>query len=143
MIDQAWTRERSRTIVCLDSYQDGNPVGRIYDPLLGMESFKSLSQFLLKMEAMLDEAQMPQSYTAKRTFPTITEPMDSYTPPIHVRRGAKATFEVQILFRQHTSWQGVVTWLEEEMEQSFRSVLELVFLMDSALRDVEQGDLPA
>ena len=139
MIDQSWTRERSRTIVCLDSYQDGNPVGRIYDPLLGVESFKSLSQFLIKMEAMLDDAQMPQSYTAKRTFPTITEPMDSFAPPVHVRRGATATFEVQVLFRQHTSWQGVLVWREKNMEHSFRSVLELVFLMHSALHNQERS----
>ena len=138
MIDQSWTRERSRTLVCLDSYRNGVPEGRIYDPLLGVETFKSMSQFLIKMEAMLDEAQMPQSYTAKRTFPTFTEPLDFDAAPVHLRRGEEATFEVQVLFRQHTSWQGVITWLEEQMEQSFRSVLELILLMDSALRDAEK-----
>ena len=138
MIDNNWTRERTRTLVCLDSYHNGVPEGRIYDPQLGVETFKSMSQFLIKMEALLDENQMPQSYTAKRTFPTITEPMDFDALPVHPRKGARATFEVQVLFRQHTSWQGVITWMEEQMEQSFRSVLELIILMDSALRDAEK-----
>ena len=43
------------------------------------------------------------------------------------------TFAVRILFRQNASWQGSVTWLEGNREESFRSVLELIFLMDSAL----------
>lgn len=139
MIEQHWGKERSKTIVCLDGYRDGVPEGRIYDPQLGVESFKSMSQFLIKMEAMLDEMQMPQSCTDKRTFPTVTEPLDCSAPPFHVRRGTEATFEIQVIFRQHTSWQGVITWLEQQQEQSFRSVLELILLMDSALRSAERS----
>lgn len=44
-----------------------------------------------------------------------------------------------MIFRQHTSWQGVVIWLEQQMEQSFRSVLELILLMDSALRSRDES----
>jgi len=56
-----------------------------------------------------------------------------------VPRGAKATFELKILFRQHTSWQGTVVWREKKTEHSFRSVLELVLLLDSALRELEES----
>ena len=140
MVDQYWSRERSKTIVCLDSYHNGVPVGRIYGPHIGFQRFNSLSQFLIKMEEMLDDAQMPQSYTALRTFPTVTEALDSGAPSLQPRRGAHATFEIQVIFRQHTSWQGVINWLEEKMEQSFRSVLELILLMDSALRQAEGSE---
>ena len=34
---------------------------------------------------------------------------------------------------QDASWQGSVTWLEQGQEESFRSVLELILLLDSAL----------
>ena len=139
MIEQPWVRERSKTIVCLDSYHDGVPAGRIYSPHLGMEHFNSLSQFLIKMEEILDESQVPRSYTKLRTFPTVTEPLDPGAPTLQLKRGAQATFEMQIIFRQHTSWQGVITWLEERMEQSFRSVLELILLMDSALRKTKEA----
>jgi len=37
------------------------------------------------------------------------------------------------MFRQHASWQGGVLWVEGKAEQSFRSALELILLMDSAL----------
>lgn len=139
MVEQPWLRERSKTIVCLDSYHNGVPVGRIYGPHIGVERFNSLSQFLIKMEEILNDSQMPQSYTSVRTFPTFTEPLDSGAPALQLRRGSQATFEMQIIFRQHTSWQGIITWLEERMEQSFRSVLELILLMDSALRQAEGG----
>ena len=52
-------------------------------------------------------------------------------------KGKVATFTIRVLFRQHTSWQGTILWLEKNMEQSFRSVLELILLMDSALRRIE------
>lgn len=140
MTEQRWVHESRKTIVCIDSYEKGNPAGRIYNSYADAESFESLTQFLLKMETLLDELQLPQSFTATRSFCSLTEPVSSHPPEIHIRRGSKATFEVQVIFRQHTSWQGTVIWLEEHMEQSFRSVLELILLMDNALRKLEGCD---
>ena len=137
MIQKSWVQERNKTLICLDSYRDGIPEGRIYGAHFGVDTFKSLSQFLIKMEELLEETQMPQSYTAKRSFSTITAPLECGTAAFQLRRGAAATFELQIIFRQHTSWQGTILWLEENLEQSFRSVLELILLMDSALRRVD------
>ncbi len=45
----------------------------------------------------------------------------------------KATFLIQILNRQHATWQGTVKWLENNQEIPFRSELELIRLMDSAM----------
>lgn len=130
-----------KTIVCLDSYHDGVPKGRIYSSTQEAHTFESLSQFLIKMENLLDETQMPQSCTVIRTFPTITEPLDNRLPPLQIRKGLKATFEVQVIFRQHTSWQGMINWLDQRLEQSFRSVLELILLMDSALRTAKGSEV--
>ena len=47
--------------------------------------------------------------------------------------GRLAPFIVRILFRQNASWQGSVVWVEGRQEERFRSALELVLLMDSAL----------
>ena len=135
MVEQTWSGARMKTIICIDSYHNGVPVGRIYNPTFGVDTFKSLSQFLLKMETMLDESKMPQSSTAKRTFFNIADSLEADPSPSQSRRGELATFELRVIFRQHTSWQGVVTWLEAQMEQSYRSVLELILLMDSALRE--------
>lgn len=139
MIERMWGHESRKTLVCVDSYNDGILKGRFYNGWQEADSFESLSQFLNKMEFLLDELHMPQAYTEKRTFPHPVEPLESRTPPSRISRGTKATFELQVIFRQHTSWQGVVVWLEQQWEQSFRSVLELVLLMDSALRGAERS----
>ena len=131
-----WINPRQNILVCVDSYRDGNPVGRIFCQGMETESFASLSQFLLRMDHLLDRRQSPQSFTSKRCFAEVAPP-DSPAAPLPFRRGAEATFAVQVLFRQHTSWQGVVNWQEGKLEQSFRSALELVVLMDSALRHRE------
>lgn len=140
MIAKPWVSQYQKNLVCVDSYQNGVPVGRILRPGMEPESFESLSQFLIKMEEILEERQVPQSYTATRSFNALVEPLGSQ-PASPIRKGAGATFEVQVLFRQHTSWQGVVFWQEAKQEQSFRSVLELILLMDSALRSTEGADL--
>ena len=137
MLEHPWTRERNKTIICLDSYHNGVPVGRIYGPSAEAVEFQSLTQFLIKMEAILDDNKMPQSFTSPRTFAAI-DPVSITTTAPEFQRGQMATFTLQVLFRQHTSWQGVITWMEERMEQSFRSVMELILLMDSALRPNEE-----
>lgn len=137
MVERVWVNEERKVLICVDDYEKGVPVGRFYNPCLEAESFESLSQLLIKLEMLLDELQMPQSYTATRTFSTMVEQMGSRLPQQDIRRGIRGTFELQVIFRQHSSWQGVVIWRERQLEQSFRSVLELVMLMDSALRSAE------
>ena len=51
-----------------------------------------------------------------------------------LQNGAVATFSMRILFRQNSSWQGSLTWIEGNQEEYFRSVLELIVLMENALR---------
>lgn len=131
--------EYRTTIVCIDSYQESEPRGRIYNASLdGGEAFESLMQFLLRMESLLDEMKFPQSFTARREFAPAAGPLDVGSGDGE-RRGKLATFTVKILFRQNASWQGCVTWLERGKEESFRSALELAFLMDSAISASKQS----
>lgn len=137
MIHRPWVSECRKNLVCVDSYENGVLRGRLCNPCRETEAFESLSQFLIKMEQLLDEMQLPQSYTETRTFSPFLPEEPPAVMSSAARRGGRATFEVQVLFRQHTSWQGVLRWREKNLEHSFRSVLELVLLMDSALRSLE------
>jgi len=47
----------------------------------------------------------------------------------------KCTFEISVKFQQNSTWQGQILWAEKNMKQSFRSVLEMLRLMDEALED--------
>ena len=55
--------------------------------------------------------------------------------------GSREAFLIQILNTQNATWQGTVTWTDGKKTQSFRSALELIKLIDSALE--EQGQTPA
>lgn len=136
LVQKLWIPESRKTTVCVDSYQDGIFRGRFYGPDRDCRSFGSLSQFLVMMEDMLEQSNSPQSDTAHRSFSTLVQ-QTAASPRSGIPRGEQATFELQILFRQHTSWQGQVVWKDRHREQSFRSVLELILLMDSALRGLE------
>lgn len=52
-----------------------------------------------------------------------------------------ATFIVKVKCNQNATWQGTVTWVEEKVEESFRSTLELIRLMDSALPEEQKKTL--
>ena len=139
MLQKVWAGENRRMTVFVDAYDDGVIKGRILNAYQELESFESLVQFLMAVEAILEDQQMPQSYTSLRTFSDLIPMGEGSTVATHIRKGVKATFELQVLFRQHSSWQGVIIWRERKLEQSFRSVLELVMLMDSALRSAKEG----
>lgn len=41
--------------------------------------------------------------------------------------------------RQNATWQGTVTWVDRNEKQQFRSALELIKLIESALGEAEGG----
>lgn len=135
MKTRAWNNAFRLTLLCVDSYDDGVLCGRIYNPYKenGIE-FKSLSQFLLLMEDILDEMDYPQSFTNTRSFASSVDDFPKTSSP-ELQRGKLETFSIRVIYRQHTSWQGYVVWNEKNKEECFRSVLELILLIDSALRE--------
>lgn len=52
--------------------------------------------------------------------------------------GKEATFLIKILFREHSTWQGVIYWRETGEKQAFRSFLEMIMLIASALESVKE-----
>lgn len=140
MIPKIWVQENRRNLLCVDSYESGVMRGRFFNCYQEMEPFDSLSQFLIRMEQLLNDLQAPRAYTEARTFSSLLE--DAHSDPARscARRGKRATFELNVLFRQHSSWQGTLLWREKGLEHSFRSVLELVILLDSALRSLDETE---
>ena len=73
-------------------------------------------------ENLFDENKFPQSFEAKRSFVARTAHMADKIPELPRESGRLATFVIRLLFRQHASWQGLVTWVESKVEEPFRSV---------------------
>ncbi len=135
-----WKSASRETIVCIDKYENSIPEGRIYNARLGMSiQFRSTMEFIKKLEMILEKMKFPQSFSANRKFQPIEETNAEDAPVAVQKKGASATFMLNVLFRQNASWQGSVIWLEGQQEESFRSVLELLLLMDSALCESTAG----
>lgn len=125
------------TLVCIDHYEHKVLRGKIYNPSHenGVR-FESTMEFLLQMEKMFNELNCPQSFAALRTFrPKSPEYISDAQSGNCLKEGERATFSLRILFRQNSSWQGSLLWHEGKTEEPFRSVLELLLLMDSALSE--------
>ena len=133
--------EYRRTMVCIDSYENGVPAGRFYNPFFPEgKTFSSLTQFLIGMEDALNEMNFPQSFAVARSFSGAHGQRKALRPEGDAHTGILATFAIRLIFRQNASWQGNVIWNERQMESHFRSVLELASLMDGALTQVLRED---
>ena len=136
MNDRVFGNDYWVTMVYVDSYQDNVLRGWFTNPYLKKpHEFSSLSDFIMKMESMLDLMGLPQSYSANRSFRSSPATVSPTAVP-NLKRGGKATFCLNVRFRRNSSWQGTLNWLENGRKQNFRSVLELIVLKDSALREM-------
>ncbi len=95
------------------------------------------------VEFYLDRLDFPQRSTMQRSFrkqeaisidygkrPAREEIMSN----LENKKGEEGTFIVQVKYRQNATWQGQVIWAEENKKMYFRSALELLRLIDDALR---------
>lgn len=137
--------------ICIDSVADGEMSGEIYhcykkEPL----KFSNIIRMIETADKFFDQIKFPQSATQIRSFekkePTMEAVPEKVCIPQEVleKRGTKGTFLLNVKYRQNATWQGSVTWVDEQREQYFRSTLELLKLIDGALEkrndDEENSD---
>lgn len=134
--------------VCISDVVDGDFVGELWQQYEAYpSSFHGITDMIFQMEELYDKWNFPQRSTNCRSFRTET---DSGASGVHVKRGKrmsvhnvqekrgkKGTFIVQVQYRQNSTWQGQVVWAEENRKEHFRSALELMKLIDSAMSENE------
>ena len=130
-------------ILCIDAVKNSVMSGRIYhgyrkQPLY----FQSLEQMVRYAGDFFDEIGFPVADTNSRSF---LEHHCAYhkankkqrilsDAELMRRRGKLASFVLRVQHRQYSSWQGSVTWIEQKQTRTFHSALELVKLLETALR---------
>ena len=132
--------ERKTNIVKLFSYENRNPVGVVRNLGYGKELyFENLTQLFLCVDYLMNMMDYPPETMMARSFYQDGEEASDWIEGRVAPKDAKviASFKVDMLFRQNASWQGSLTWLEQELSAQFRSALELVFLLDSVLERCE------
>lgn len=130
--------------LCIDERGDEDYNGRVYDQYHEEPvRFRGMLDALRCVEFYLDRLDFPQRSTMQRSFrkqeaisidygkrPAREEIMSN----LENKKGEEGTFIVQVKYRQNATWQGQVIWAEENKKTYFRSALELLRLIDDALR---------
>ncbi|WP_312092548.1 hypothetical protein [Aminipila sp.] len=142
-------------LVCIDKSADEALEGRLYcgySRFNGVK-FTDLHELLLLLEEIMDRIQCPGAGTNMRAFKEDGESVTLDRSEIREakkvmrkfdtgsERGEKATFILQIKFRQNASWQGTVQWVEKKQSLNFRSALELIKIIDSACEQGYQANI--
>ena len=97
----------------VDEGRDGSFKGLVAGPqLAGPTPFSSLPRLILLLDSLMD-------------LETESPPVKALSPDI------RPSLELEVLFRQNYSWQGRLRWLEGGQEAVFRSVLELMILIET------------
>ena len=129
-------------LVAVDSYDHQVPAGHLFYPAREeCRAFSSLTQLLLQMNACMDVENIPQAFHAVRTFFPRSGFVAGETRDATLCAGKEATFTVNVLYRRNSSWQGKVTWMEKGTTERFRSVLELMHLINSAILEQDMRPL--
>jgi len=133
------------------SYGHGMLRGKLHSQYLESPyEFFNFIRMLEKMEEVFDSKGFPERFLLPRNFSGTkrgrmkrdTERNDAMKDPINPINtdktvDSKCTFEVTVRFRQNATWQGQILWAEKNKKQNFRSVLEMLKLMDEALSNGE------
>lgn len=56
------------------------------------------------------------------------------------RGGQKASFSIKIMFREYSTWQGIIFWREGKVQQAFRSFKEMLYMIASAVESTVSGN---
>lgn len=137
-------RERNIFCICIDQFQDSGMKGRLYHRY--SDSAILLTEvcgFILEMERVFDNINYPQAAVQSRRYVDFIQKKNEYkelklkqqTEEIMQQKGKKCTFVIHVQYRQNATWQGRVSWIEKNMTKQFRSVLELIKLLYSALEN--------
>ncbi len=140
--------------ICVNSNESADYQGLIYhqysdEPI----EFDGLTDFLVKAEELFDTWDFPQRGVAQRYFKKSNRDEVGYHRkkqddrlPIEIiqesagvrnvqnKKGKLGTFVVQVVYRQDATWQGHVIHQEENNKIDFTSALELVKIIDNAIK---------
>ena len=134
-------------ILCVDYYLDEKINGRIYhryqtEPI----RIGGMLEAVFEIDAFFDRLGYPFPGTESHYFikhektQRIKMTRKLSDEEMLKNNGEQGTFIIRVEQRQHSSWQGRVTWVEEGKTENFRSALELLKMIDGALdgRDIKE-----
>ena len=129
-------------VLCIDRVEGRQVSGRFYHRFEEEATgFANLEQMLFQFERFFDGISFPYLSTAGRTFQKNVRKKEREQKraekmsdrELLKKHGELGTFIVRVQPRQNSSWQGRITWMEEDRTLCFRSVWEMIKLIASAV----------
>lgn len=135
--------EMKTSIIHILSYHHKNIEGYLENSFLkSPRYFENLTQMIFLIEQLLDARAFPLRGTSVRSFSGSTIKKNTCKDKFNKADDVPvASFRISVMFRQNSSWQGNIQWMEDKVVTPFRSVLELIQLMDSVLSRFDCDDL--
>ena len=136
-----WPEYAATMILCFDQWENDMAIGSLWTFFQSTPiPFHGLDNLLFIMDAMMDQAEQPMPWMARRHIKeqakshlnrrkndspkTVSQIQNS----LSFRPGLLATVSVRVYTRQHATMQGTLR-VEGNREVSFRSGLELLYLL--------------
>ncbi len=138
-------------VLCVDQSTECNKSGRLYHSYQAEAiRFQSMEQVIKLMDNFFDWLGYPFANMEPRKFETkkaanerrdrvrtedrrkgLEKIMSDET--LLRQHGDLGTFIIRVQHRQNSTWQGLVTWSEQNKTVAFRSLLELIKLIEGAI----------
>ncbi len=136
-------------VLCVDHASRWQIRGRLYHAY-SREGLKiaNMEQLLFELEHFYDSIDFPHPSTNNRTFQGEIPHVGHRAGKEKVmsdeellgRHGDLGTFIIRVQHRQNSSWQGRITWMDQDKTVYFRSMWEMLKLVDSALDTVSRWE---
>lgn len=133
----------TRNFVYLTTADDGIMKGQVYNPYYDKAfAFEDEYQMICVMDDLYESLAFPQASFEWRSFENkkvnhiirkAGARMDEEFSKLE--KNKKTTFIVSVQYRENATWQGTITWVEENRTQHFRSAFEMLKLMEEAQKD--------
>lgn len=134
-------------ILCVDQYKKEKIKGRIFHRYQKEAiHFEGLIEAFLIIDHFFDELGYPfrgnryHSFIKEERIKKIKGTEERSDEDMLKNSGNQGTFIIRVEQRQHSTWQGKVTWIEEGRTETFRSALELIKMIDGVLDENDKKE---
>ena len=128
--------------ICVDSKTSGEICGRVYHCYAeNAIPFTSVVELINIADKLFEDIGYPQASTKTRSFEEKKEihPLPKLEKKVLQQdliqhRGERGTFILYVQYRQMSTWQGELSWMEKEEKFEFMNSLELIKIIDQAVK---------
>ena len=119
-------------VLCVDSMQGTGFKSRVYHAYRrDAVKVSCIEQLLFVLDEFYDSIDFPYPSEGARIMSD---------EELLNRHGDLGTFIIRVQHRQNSSWQGRITWMDQDKTLSFRSMWEMIKLIASALDTVSEPE---